>query len=29
MIDTVEKVTGRQARTFAQWAEENAEFFRP
>ncbi|WP_236568952.1 SDR family oxidoreductase [Streptomyces sp. MBT58] len=29
VIDTVEKVTGRQARTFAQWAEENAEFFRP
>ncbi len=29
MIDTVEKVTGRPARTFAQWAGEHAEFFRP
>lgn len=29
VIDTVEKVTGRPARTFAQWAEEHAEFFRP
>lgn len=24
-----EKVTGQPARTFAQWAGENAEFFRP
>ncbi|MFD5684836.1 MULTISPECIES: SDR family oxidoreductase [Streptomyces] len=29
VIDTVEKVTGRPARTFAQWAGEHAEFFRP
>lgn len=29
VIDTVLKVTGRPARTFAQWAEENARFFRP
>ncbi|MEU6044448.1 NmrA family NAD(P)-binding protein [Streptomyces griseus] len=28
VIDTVEKVTGRPARTFAQWAEEHAEHFR-
>ncbi|MBM7056676.1 NAD(P)H-binding protein [Streptomyces durocortorensis] len=29
VVDTVEKVTGRPARTFAQWAEEHAEHFRP
>ncbi|MET9768214.1 NAD(P)H-binding protein [Streptomyces sp. NPDC006415] len=29
VVDTVEKVTGRRARTFAQWAEEHAEHFRP
>ncbi|WP_103510573.1 SDR family oxidoreductase [Streptomyces sp. SM13] len=28
VIDTVEKVTGRPARTFAQWAEEHAKHFR-
>ncbi|MEV7050057.1 NAD(P)H-binding protein [Streptomyces anulatus] len=28
VIDTVEKVTGRPARTFAQWAEEHADHFR-
>ncbi|MFH9756824.1 NAD(P)H-binding protein [Streptomyces griseus] len=28
VIDTVEKVTGRPARTFAQWADEHAEHFR-
>ncbi|MER7882395.1 NAD(P)H-binding protein [Streptomyces fimicarius] len=28
VIDTVEKVTGRPARTFAQWAGEHAEHFR-
>ncbi|MFB7230718.1 SDR family oxidoreductase [Streptomyces fimicarius] len=28
VLDTVEKVTGRPARTFAQWAEEHAEHFR-
>ncbi|MFD8727626.1 SDR family oxidoreductase [Streptomyces sp. NPDC059611] len=28
VIDTVEKVTGRPARTFARWAGEHAEFFR-
>lgn len=27
--DTVEKVTGRPARTFAQWAQANADAFRP
>lgn len=27
--DTVEKVTGRPARTFAQWVDENAGRFRP
>ncbi|MFJ6510278.1 NAD(P)H-binding protein [Streptomyces sp. NPDC091406] len=29
VVDTVEKVTGRPARTFAQWADEHAEHFRP
>jgi uncharacterized protein YbjT (DUF2867 family) len=28
VLDTVEKVTGRPARTFAQWAEEHADHFR-
>ncbi|MEU6951860.1 NAD(P)H-binding protein [Streptomyces sp. NPDC045714] len=28
VTDTVEKVTGRPARTFAQWAEEHADHFR-
>lgn len=28
VLDTVEKVTGRPARTFAQWAEEHAKHFR-
>ncbi|MFE6984554.1 NAD(P)H-binding protein [Streptomyces griseus] len=28
VLDTVEKVTGRPARTFAQWAEEHAGHFR-
>jgi hypothetical protein len=28
VTDTVEKVTGRPARTFAQWAEEHADAFR-
>ncbi|NEB37991.1 NAD(P)H-binding protein [Streptomyces sp. SID14515] len=28
VLDTVEKVTGRPARTFAQWAQEHAEHFR-
>ncbi|MFD4749863.1 NAD(P)H-binding protein [Streptomyces rubiginosohelvolus] len=28
VLDTVEKVTGRPARTFAQWAEEHAHAFR-
>ncbi|MEV6393976.1 NAD(P)H-binding protein [Streptomyces sp. NPDC051907] len=29
VVDTVERVTGRPARTFAQWARENAAAFRP
>lgn len=29
VVDTVEKVTGRQARTFAQWAAEHADVFTP
>lgn len=28
VVDTVERVTGRPARTFAQWVEEHAERFR-
>ncbi|MFJ5047060.1 NAD(P)H-binding protein [Streptomyces sp. NPDC088719] len=28
VLDTVEKVTGRPARTFAQWAKEHADHFR-
>ncbi|AXB45210.1 NAD(P)H-binding protein [Amycolatopsis albispora] len=28
VVDTVERVTGRPARTFAQWARENADAFR-
>ncbi|MEU0372108.1 NAD(P)H-binding protein [Streptomyces sp. NPDC006283] len=28
VVDTVEKVTGRPARTFTQWAEEHADTFR-
>ncbi|MDC0768938.1 NAD(P)H-binding protein [Streptomyces sp. HD] len=28
VVDTVEKVTGRPARTFAQWAAEHADIFR-
>jgi hypothetical protein len=28
VLDTVEKVTGRPARTFRQWAREHAESFR-
>ncbi len=27
VADTVERITGRPARTFAQWANENAEAF--
>ncbi|KUO02962.1 hydroxylase [Streptomyces caeruleatus] len=29
VVDTVEKVTGRPARTFAQWAAEHADAFTP
>ncbi|MBB5953526.1 uncharacterized protein YbjT (DUF2867 family) [Saccharothrix tamanrassetensis] len=29
LTDTVERVTGRPARTFAQWATEHADAFRP
>ncbi|MEV5545904.1 NAD(P)H-binding protein [Streptomyces sp. NPDC052309] len=29
VVDTVEKVTGRPARTFAQWAAEHADAFAP
>ncbi|GAA3774922.1 hypothetical protein GCM10022225_73460 [Plantactinospora mayteni] len=28
VLDTVEDITGRPARTFRQWAEENADAFR-
>ncbi|MET7616117.1 NmrA family NAD(P)-binding protein [Streptomyces sp. NPDC005408] len=29
VVDTVQKVTGRPARTFAEWAAEHADAFRP
>ncbi|EME55224.1 hypothetical protein H074_26987 [Amycolatopsis decaplanina DSM 44594] len=29
VVDTVEKVTGRPARTFAQWVAEHADRFKP
>lgn len=29
VVDTVERVTGRAARTFAQWVAEHADHFRP